>query len=296
MNWNSQKIALTVIAVLLLLLPSAMLLKNEERHTADKQEVLVAYLRALYARDFKRAYTFISAQDRQLKAQDVYEKEQGAFSGFTAEVAQKLSRWIEAIPLEERTEGDRVHLKLKLTLPDANELAPRLLNWDEEQLNKLPLDEQKKLLGSLDQLKQSGTLKMITGDQEFALIKEGSDWKVFLDWAAGVRVVFDSTVPPGAGIDAEPAVRQTVVHPGDLFTVDYRVRNDSAADLVTRIVHRVEPETLADHLDLVECALLFPVRLRPHEEQIYRSTYLIRGDLPEGTRELKVVYEFTMER
>jgi len=48
-------------------------------------------------------------------------------------------------------------------------------------------------------------------------------------------------------------------------------------------------------LDLVECTLLLPVRLRPGEEQIYNSTYVVRGDLPDGIKSLDVTYEFKIE-
>lgn len=292
----AKNIFLAVVAILVLSVPSVFLLKVERRAPANEQQILLNYLKALYARNFKQAYRLISSQDRALKTEKVYIKEQGAFTGFTAEVAQKLSNWIEALPVERQTEGDRMHIMLNLTLPDANAVAPLVLDWDEEQLNKLPRNEQKKLLAALEKLKRDGRLKMIEGNEDFVLVKEGTGWKVFLDWAAGVRVTFDALVPQGNGVDAQPAIRETIVHPGDLFTVDFHVKNRTAKDLFARIAHHVEPESLADHLDLVECALLFPVRLPPHQEQSYTSRYLLRGDLPEGVKELKVTYEFKLER
>ncbi|MBI2361366.1 MAG: hypothetical protein HYV04_21065 [Deltaproteobacteria bacterium] len=36
---------------------------------------------------------------------------------------------------------------------------------------------------------------------------------------------------------------------------------------------------------------LLPVKLAPGEEEEYSSTYLVRGDLPEGQRQLFVTYE-----
>lgn len=284
------------VALLLLLGPAVLLLKGEHRAPANQQKVLLQYLKALYARDFKQAYRFISSQDRELKTEEVYVREQGPFSGFTSEVAQMLARWIEARPIGERADGDRIHVRLDLTLPDANAVSPWVLNWDEEKLNVMSRAEQKKILAALQQLKRNGNLKMIRGDEEFVLVKEGSSWKVFLDWAAGVRVTFDAIIPQGVSVSAQPVFQETVVHPGDLFSVDYRVANHSARDLVARIVHHVEPKTIADHLDIVECALVFPVRLPPHQEQTYTSRYLLRGDLPEGAKEIKIVYEFQVER
>ena len=296
MRSRAQIGVVAAAAVLLLLTPALFLLNIERRQPANEQKVLLQYLRALYSRDFKQAYRFISAQDRELKTEEVYVREQGPFSGFTSEVAQMLARWIEAHPKGERADGDRIHVRLDLTLPDANAVSPWVLNWDEEKLNAMSRAEQKKILTALQQLKRSGNLRMIRGDEEFVLVREGSGWKVFLDWAAGVRVTFGAIIPQGVSVSAEPALRETVVHPGNLFSVDYRVANHSATDLVARIVHHVEPKTLADHLDVVECALLFPVRLPPHQEQTYTSRYLLRGDLPEGAKEIKVIYEFQVER
>lgn len=296
MRPRAKIVFLLAVAMLLLVLPAAFLLKTGRRSPANEPRVLVIYLKALYARDFRQAYRLISSQDRELKSEDVYVKEQGEFTGFTAQAAQKLSGWIRARSVAQRLEGDRMRITLDLTLPDASAIGPLLFDWDEDRLNKLPPNEQRKLLATLEQIKRDGKLKMIHGSQEFALVKEGTSWKVFLDWAAGVRVTFDAVVPQGKGVEAEPTVRETVVHPGDLFTVDFLVKNRTARDLVARINHHIEPRDLAEHLDLVECALLFPVRVPPHKEQTYTSKYLLRGDLPEGAKEIKVSYDFVLER
>ena len=291
----NNKLFLTAVAALVLLLPFKYLVKLERQAPATGQQTLVTYLKALYARDFKRAYRLISARDRKLKSEQVYVKEQGEFTGFTAQAARKLAAWIQTRIVTQQVEGDRMRITLQLTLPDANALGPLLLDWDEDRLNKLAHVEQKRLLAKLEQTKRDGQLKMIEGNQEFVLVKEGTQWKVFLDWAAGVRVTFDAVVPPDKGVEAWPVIHETVVHPGDLFTVDFRVKNRTARDLVARIHHRIEPNDLAEHLDLVECALLFPVRIPPHQEQTYTSRYLLRGDLPEGGHEIRVTYDFTLE-
>jgi hypothetical protein len=284
-------------AALLLFLPWLYLLQAERRPPADEQlTVLSQYLKSVYARDFKQAYGFISAQDRLLKSDKVYISERGPFTGFTADMAQKLAGWIEARPVERQQINDRARLKVHLTLPDANSVGPLLLDWDEKRLNALPASEQKKVHTELDRLRQHGRLKMIEGEEEFVLVKEGKQWKMFLDWAAGIHVIFRSIVPEGGLIEAEPDIRETIARSGDLFTVNYRVKNRTGHAVSARIVHHVEPKDLAEHLDLVECALLLPVRIPPGEEETYASRYWLRGDLPDGTKELKVVYEFKVER
>jgi hypothetical protein len=38
-----------------------------------------------------------------------------------------------------------------------------------------------------------------------------------------------------------------------------------------------------------------PVRILPGEEQTYSSTYVVRGDIPDGTKSVDVTYEFKVE-
>jgi cytochrome c oxidase assembly protein Cox11 len=170
-----------------------------------------------------------------------------------------------------------------------------VLEWDENRLKALPRSEQKRILATLDRLARAEKLPMIEGEEEFILVREGSKWKVFLDWAAGVQVKFDTTLPANGGLAAQPTIKETIARSGDLFTIGFKVKNTGAGEVVTRIAHRVEPKEMAEYLDLVECALLLPVRLQPGEEQIYKSTYVVRGDLPDGTKSLNVTYEFKVE-
>jgi len=286
---------LFVLTVAILALPIVFWIGSARQNRSEPVEVLTKYLKALYARDFRRAYNFISAADHQLKTRNDYVRERGSFDGFAHEVARKLSGFMEIRPVSQQVDGATNRLRLALKLPDANGVSDLLLDWDEKRLNALSWPEQKKILSSLDSLAREEKLPMIEGEEEFVLVQEGSQWKVFLDWAAGVQVKFDTTLPAGAVLAAQPITRETIARSGDLFTVGFRVKNNSGGEIVTRIAHRVEPKEMAEYLDLVECALLLPVRLQPGEEQIYKSTYVVRGDLPDGARTLDVIYEFKIE-
>ena len=285
---------LLVLTVAILALPILFwIAKSPSR--SEPVEVVTKYLKLLYARDFSRAYQFISAADRQLKTRNDYVRERGPFDGFAHEVARKLSSFIEIQPVTQRIDGAQNRLRLALRLPDAEALSDLVLEWDENRLKALPRSEQKRILATLDRLARAEKLPMIEGEEEFILVREGSKWKVFLDWAAGVQVKFDTTLPANGGLTAQPTIKETIARSGDLFTIGFKVKNTGAGEVVTRIAHRVEPKEMAEYLDLVECALLLPVRLQPGEEQIYKSTYVVRGDLPDGTKSLNVTYEFKVE-
>lgn len=289
----AKRISLALIAGALLASPLVLWLAHDQ--PADEPiVVLKKYLKSLYARDLSDAYRYVSTVDQRVKKRADYVRERGAFSGFALEAAGKLAQAIEIRPVSRQFDGQKVRLKVAMRLPDANRLGSLLYDWDEAKLNRLPAPEQKKILATIDRLMRAGKLPALEGEEDFVLLREDSKWKIFLNWAAGVKVNFATTVP-GHGIVAAPISRETVVRRGDPFTIGFRVKNLTHKEIRTRIVHRVEPKQWAEYLDLVECALLLPVRLRPGEEQIYNSTYVLRGDLPDGAQTFDVTYEFKLE-
>ena len=297
MRLHLKPFILSVAATLLLVLPASYVL-TEGLHKADDDHsarILTKYLRAVYSRDFKYAYRFVSAADKRLKEEGVYVRERGPFSGFALDAAKKLSEFIEFTPAQIKIDNNRARITLAFKAPDMNSLGTLLLDWDEERLNALPPHEQRKLLASIDSLKQRGGLEVIEGQEDFNLIREGKSWRLFFDWASGIRVNFTTIVPQDGAIEAKPTIRQTVTQPNELFTIAYRVKNLTDNEVFARITHRVEPAALTEHLDLVECALLLPVRIPPGQEQSYSSTYVVRGDIPDGTKSLDVTYEFKVE-
>ena len=297
MPFSAKNLLATLFAAVVLLLPLLYMVESTRGRPAEEPtRVLSRYLNFLYARDFRQAYRFISSADRQLKKPEDYARERGSFTGFTLEVARKLAASIQLKPVAEQTDGNSKRIKLAMKLPDATGVAALLLDWDEKRLNSLPPPEQKKILATIDRLAHDNQLPMIEGVEDYTLVKEGSQWKVFLNWAAGVHVNFAATLPADSALIAEPITKATVARSGDVFTIGFKVKNRAQKETVTRISHHVEPQELAQYLDLVECALLLPVRIRPGEEQVYNSTYLIRGDLPDGVKDLNVTYEFKVER
>ena len=258
-------------------------------------QVVIPYIKASYARDFREAYGFISSDDRRVTDKESYIRERGAYSGFALELASKLAGFIRATPVEEKIDGERAQLKLQLSFPDADRLSANLLGWDEERLNNLSPKERSELVETLDRRRKEGKIPMVQAVQDFELVREGKGWRIFLDWAAGIRVSFDTVVPASLLLEAKPVLKEVTATRGKLFNVFFRVRNLSSREVTTWIVHRVEPKDVDKYLELIECTLLFPVSLQPGKEVKYPSSYLLRGDLAEGTRRVKVTYEFKVE-
>jgi hypothetical protein len=290
-----KRFLLFIFTIALLAAPVVFGVKAARQSSNQPVDVLAKYLKHLYARDFRQAYRFISVADRELKTQSDYTRERGPFNGMALEAARKLSSLIEIQPRKQEIDGSQSRVTVAIKLPDANALSELMLEWDEQRLNTLSPAGQKKILATIDQLARDHKLRMIEGEEDFVLLREGAQWKVFLDWKSGIRVNFVTALPPDGTLAALPTMRQTIIRPGDVFTVGFKVKNQSAREITTRIVHRVDPKDVGGYLDLVECALLLPVRLRAGEEQIFNSTYVVRGDLPDGTKVLGVTYEFKVE-
>jgi cytochrome c oxidase assembly protein Cox11 len=79
--------------------------------------------------------------------------------------------------------------------------------------------------------------------------------------------------------------------PGEIFKILLKVQNKTHNPITARIGHLVEPKDSADYLDVVQCGFLLPVTIPPAMEQEYSGVYLLRGNLPEGVRQLELKYD-----
>jgi hypothetical protein len=264
---------------------------------ADQQDAVVTldrYVRATYARDYEEAYSHIATSDQRLKDRASYVRDRGTFSGFTLQIARVLASYIELNVLETRVDAGQARIKIKFKVPDAGKLGPLLHGWDSDQLEGLSGTERNALLTAIDKLRLNHEIEMIAGEDVFELIKEDSSWKVVLNWASPVNVGFRTSISSSVPVEARLPRSAVATRPGEIFKVVLNVKNTSQEQLFARIGHLVDPHGVRDYLDLVECGFLLPVRLEPGKEEEFVSTYLLRGNLPEGVRQLSVTYAVTL--
>lgn len=266
------------------------------RDLGEIHQVLERYLRASYARDFKGAYSYISAEDRRLKDERSYVRERAAFSGFALETARQLAGYMEASILEHRIAGQRAYVKLNVRVPDPAKLAPLVYDWDDERLERLAPAERKALLSKLETLRRERKLDGSESAEQFEVVKEAGGWKIFLNLAAGKEVMFQTSIPPSLSLEAQIKRAAIATRTGDNFTISLRIKNNSKQEVVTRIGHLVDPFEFRDFLDLIECGFLYPVKLPPGKEEEFTATYRIRDTLPDSVRKLSVTYAFAPAR
>jgi hypothetical protein len=278
------------LLVFLVLLPA--ITSGADPVMPDPTPIVRAYLRAVYARDFAAAYALISSADQKVRPSEHYIRQRGAFSGFVLQAARELSDAVETEIVERRELDARIRLRVRYQIPDSGAIAPLLLNWDAYRLNALDDVQRAQILGSLQQQKRERALAMISGEDNIDMVNEGGEWRVFLNWAAGVRIPLSLETPASGALHAVLSQAEMKVQPGDVFEVGLRVRNNTSQPILARIGHLIEPRSAADYLDIVQCGFLLPVSIAPGAEQEYSGTYLLRGSLPENVRELRLTYDF----
>ena len=256
----------------------------------DPALVIEDYLRATYARDYFDAYRYISAADQRVKDVNRYVQQKGALMGFALEAARKLADFLEIRPTQKQVAPDRIQAVTKIGVPEAS----LLFNLDFRKLNAMSVDERRQLIKSWEKKKRDGSLQMIEVEEKLELVKEGDEWRIFLNWAAGVKIPFRLALANAVDLDVALSKTEVVVQPGDLFEISLKIKNRSAQQVVARIGHLIEPEDVTNFLDFVECGFLLPVTLEPGKDHEYSARYLLRGNIPEGVRQLSLTYDFRM--
>ncbi|MGZ8445098.1 MAG: hypothetical protein ACXWXZ_17010 [Candidatus Binatia bacterium] len=271
----------------------SMALLAEFAKADERQEittVVESYVKALYARDFRAAYEQISSADQRLKDVHSYNRERGEFRDFTLEAARAVAQSVSVRVVELRVDGERGTAKITANVPDATKLNPLMLDWESERLERLSASERKALLDTIDRQRRDEKIAMVAGEETFNLVKEAGGWKLFLNWAAGVRLTFQPAIPASAPVAIRIAESEVTSRPGQVFRVAMKITNTGKQIISTRIGHLIEPPELRDYLDLVDCGFILPLRLQPGKEEEFVTTYLLRGTLPDQVRQLSVTY------
>ncbi len=291
-----MRILLSILAASLLLLAAGLKLEGAEPlpNLRDPALVIQGYVRSIYARDYLDAYRYISNADQKIRDVNRYAQQRGAFTGSALEIMRKLASFIEIKTIQKQIAPNRIQAVTKLGIPEPNKLSPLLLNLNLRRLNSLDSRDLAQIIETLDKKKRDGSFEMIEIEEKLDLVKEGDEWRIFLNWAVGVKIPFRLTLANAPDLDVALSKSEVVVYPGDLFEIELRIKNRSSQSVVARIGHLIEPRDVTNFLDFVECGFLLPITLQPGKEQEYSARYLLRGGLPEGVHQLNLTYDFRL--
>ncbi len=218
----------------------SMALLAEFAKADERQEITTVienYVKALYARDFRAAYEQISSADQRLKDVHSYNRERGEFRDFTLEAARAVAQSVSVRVVELRVDGERGTVKVTANVPDATKLNPLMLDWESERLERLSASERKTLLDTIDRQRRDKKIAMVAGEETFNLVKEAGGWKLFLNWAAGVKLTFQPAIPASAPVAIRIAQSEVTSRPGQVFRVAMKITNTGKQTLSTRIGH-----------------------------------------------------------
>ena len=254
----------------------------------DRLDVIAKFLQASYARDYRSAYSYIAARD-----QHVWSKESRRYqslNGFALTLAQTLAVRMEIWTITRELGSDRVRYEIGYRVPNADELAPALLDWDGQKLNALSNAEQQQLLEKIQNLSQKPDAVRMNGRESLNLIRENGRWKIFYDWASANKVKVKLVAPRGSGIDLLISGDEFIVKKSEPFDVNFTLTNRSDAPTSVRLIHHVEPDSVQQHLEMIACGALLPITLQPGESQEITMSYLLTPGIRSG-RQIELGYQ-----
>src|SRR5215813_5445018 len=257
-------------------------------------DVVKNYLKAHYARDYQNAYRYISSRDQLVWNEVSYVSQSESFVGFALELARNLAESMEVWVMETQVSSDRIHYKIGYRVPTADELSSLLFDWDPDKLNALSRSRQAQLLEGLGELKKDGKMIMIEGQETVDLVSDEGGWKVFLDWASGIKVTLKVDSASSGEVEARFVQNELIVKMDEPFQIDLKIKNRSTQPVVARIDHRIEPREMENHLDMIACGALRPLAIQSGDvQQISRADVIRDGIRASG--KINITYELKLE-
>jgi len=267
----------------------------ENEASTEPQDILKQYLTAVYSRDYDAAYQWISAADREVKSREQYLRENPSSSGLTLRLVRALADRMEITDVRSAHHWDKTTLRFNLKLPDASDplLQKIFLEFDLDRLDGLSAEEGRAMERQLNTLAENNKLPMLEGEEQWELVKEADDWRVFLNWSGATRVLFEAKVMEGLPWRFEPVQDEVFAKPGETLQAVYTAKNLSDKTITAKARHIDEPKELASkYLEIVQCFCFIQQTLAPGEEKEFPLVFRVNWNAPEEVKEFRVSYEF----
>jgi len=113
-----------------------------------------------------------------------------------------------------------------------------------------------------------------------------------VDTSRTVQVEFLSTTMPGMPWEFSVGEPRVSVHPGEVVTVSFRVRNMMASTITGQAIPSVSPGKAAAHLQKLDCFCFQKQTLGPGEVRDMPVSFIVDGRLPDDVRTLTLSYSF----
>jgi hypothetical protein len=284
-------------AAMLLALPALLMFQPRDavKLSDVPENAMKAYLKAVYAQDYRAAYPWISEKDRKYKSETEYLREYPSFPGLALELTRELSDMIEWSDVQTEIEGNEATVRFKVKLPNASapEIQKLFFEFDAARLARLTEKEKEAIEEKLRLMKKRGALPKIEGEDSLKLVKKQGSWRVLADWAQAIPVKFSAEVKEGLAWEFRPVQEIVLAKPGETLQALYKVKNLSNHPLTAKARHRDEPKDLADkYLEVIQCFCFIQQTLAPGEEKELPLVFRVGWDVSKEVREFRIKYEF----
>ncbi len=111
-----------------------------------------------------------------------------------------------------------------------------------------------------------------------------------VDTSRTITVQFLATNNKGMNWDFKPSTHQIKVHPGEIGSLTFYVRNPSVNDMVGQAIPSVSPFEATDYLHKTECFCFTSQPLDGREEKLMPLKIIIDQDLPKHINKLTLSY------
>ncbi len=107
-----------------------------------------------------------------------------------------------------------------------------------------------------------------------------------------VKVQFVATVMPGLGWNFYPKTPSVTLHPGQIESVVFVVKNITSQTVMGQAVPSVTPGKASAHLKKIECFCFVRQELKAGEVKEMPLRFFISPELPKDVNELTLSYSF----
>ena len=282
--------------VALFILPVNYLTRAKPPAPADEpRELVKLYLKAVYARDYRTAYQWISQADRENKSEADYLRENPSLSGIALELTRRLAEKVEFKDIQLESRQDRAMVRFTVRVPNANAkpLQDLFLNFDPDRLARLPEARKREIEHRLAAMESQGNLPLIEGEDTLGLVRERGKWRVSVEWASAIRLRFVAEVKEGLPWEFRPVQETVLAKPGETLQTFYKVRNLSGKAITAKARHLDEPKELAaKYLEIIQCFCFIQITLAPGEQKELPLVFRVHWDTPKDVKEFRVTYDF----
>ena len=113
-----------------------------------------------------------------------------------------------------------------------------------------------------------------------------------VDESRTVKILFTTQLNGYMPWDFRPEVKSVEVHPGELKTVNFTVKNKTSRDMVGQAVPSVVPNKAADHFRKTDCFCFTRQPLRADEQKDMAVRFYIDPRLPKDIETITLSYTF----